>query len=140
MYPTCPGVTSLPPLEMADHIAVGQQALQRQLLPRITAGHATPAQTYIVHQAQQVAQAAPEKKRIPAERWDLQAASMYWPADVQRPEELPDIWKTLAPLTKEKARPTFEIDCRESAIALRCMPPWITHAVAVLLLGLHLFT
>ena len=82
---------------MADHITVGRQALQRQLVPRITAGPATPSPTYIMHQAQQAAQAAPKKKKIPAERWYLQAASLYRLADVQRPEKLPEIWQNLAP-------------------------------------------
>ena len=56
LYPTRPGVKSLPPLEIADHIKVGRQALQRQLVPRITTGPATPDPTYIVHQAQQATQ------------------------------------------------------------------------------------
>ena len=41
---------------------------------------------------------------------------------------------------KEKARPAFEIACRESARALRCKAPCVTHTVSVLLLGLHFFT
>ena len=70
---------------------------------RIPTGPATPAPTYIVQQAQQVAKAAPEKNKSPVERWDLQAASLYRLSDVQGPEELPEIWQTLPPLTKEKA-------------------------------------
>ena len=120
----CPGVTSLPPLEMANHITVGRQAPQRQLVPRTTAGPDKPAPTYTVHQEQQVAQVSPTKKEIPSER----ATSLYRLTSIQRPEELPDIWQTLTPLTKEKARPAFEIVCRESARALRCKPPRITHA------------
>ena len=77
MYQTSPGVKSLPLLNMADHIMVGRQILQRHLVPCISAGPATPAPTYIVHQAQQVAQSAPAKKKLPAERWDLQASSLY---------------------------------------------------------------
>ena len=76
LYQIFPGVNSLPPLDMADHITVGRQNLQRQLVPRIPAGPATPALTYIFHQAQQVAQSDTEKKKIPAERWDLQASSI----------------------------------------------------------------
>ena len=68
LYQTFPGVTSLPPLEMSDHITVGQQTLQRQLVLYIPAGLATPALTYIVQQAQQVAQATPANKKSPAER------------------------------------------------------------------------
>ena len=34
-------------------------------------------------------------------------------------------------------QPAFEIACRESARALRCNAPRVTHAVEVLLLGLH---
>ena len=108
---------------MSNHITVGQHALQWQLVPRITAGTATPDPTYIVHQSQQAAQAATTKKKIPAERWDLQDASLYRIVDLQRPEELTELWQTLTPLTKEKARPAFEIACRESARALRCKPP-----------------
>ena len=125
---------------MADHITVGRQNLQRQLVPHIPAGPATPDPTYIVHQAQQVTQAAPAKKKIPAERSDLQALSLYTLTNVQGTEELPEIWKTLAPPTKEKARPAFEIACRESARFLRRKAPQVTHTVAVLFLGLHFFT
>ena len=41
---------------------------------------------------------------------------------------------------KEKAQPAFEIACRESAQALRCKAPRVTHALAVLFLGLHFHT
>ena len=125
LYQMCPGVPYLPPLEMYNHITVVRQTLQRQLIPRIPAGPATPAPapTYIVHQSQQVFQAALAKKKSPTERWDLQAASLYQIADIQGPEELSEIWQTLSPLTKEKAQPAFEIARRESARALRCKPP-----------------
>ena len=43
-------------------------------------------------------------------------------------------------MTKEKARPAFEIACRESTQALRCKAPRVTHTVAVLLLVLHFYT
>ena len=109
-------------------------------MPRTRAQPATPAPTCIFQQAQPVAQATPAKKKNPAERWDLQYPSLYRLADVQVPEELPQIWQTLAPLTKEKAPPNFEIACRESARALRCKAPHVTHTVSVLLLGLQFFT
>ena len=118
LYKTCPGVTSLPPLQLANHITVSRQTLQRQMVPRTPAGPAAPTPTYII-QNQPMAQAAPAKKKYPAERWDLQAPSLYRLVDVQGPEDLPKIWKTLASLTKERARPAFEIACRESAQALR---------------------
>ena len=140
LYQTCPGVKYLPPLNMADHITVRRQNLQRQLVPRIPAGTATPAPTYIVHQEKQVSQAATAKEKIQAERSDLQASSLYKLANAQGPEELPEIWHTLDPLTKEKSRPAFEIACGESSRALRCKAPRVTHTVAVLLLGLHFFT
>ena len=139
LYQACLGVKSLPPLKLADHITVSHQTLQRQLVPRTRARPATPSPTYIVHQAQPVAQAATSKKKNRVERWDLQAPSLYRPAKVQGPEELPQIWHTLAPLTKEKALPAFEIACRDSAQALRYKAPEITHSLAVLLLGLHFF-
>ena len=83
---------------MADHITVGRQNLQNQLVLRISAEPSTPAPTYIVQQSQPVSQAAPTKKKTPAERWDLQASYLYRISDVQGPEELPEIWQTLAPL------------------------------------------
>ena len=108
-------------------------------MSRACAQPATKAPTYIAQQAQ-TSKAASAKKKNPAERWDLQAPSLYRLADVQGPEDLPQIWHTLDPLTKEKARPAFEIACRESARALRYKAPRLTHAVEVLLLGLHFFT
>ena len=85
LYQMCPGVKSLPTLDMADHITVGRQTLQRHLVPRIPAGPTTPALTYIVHQTQQVPQTEPAKKKSLAERWDLQAASLYRLDKVQGP-------------------------------------------------------
>ena len=73
---------------------------------RTPAGPAAPTPTYTT-QYQPAAQAVPTKKRDPEERWDLQAPPLYRIADVKGPEDMPKIWKTLAPLTKEKARPTF---------------------------------
>ena len=123
LYQTCPGVKSLPPLNMAKHITVSRQKLQIQLVLCIPSGPVTLSLAYIVHQAQQVAQSAPARKKILAERWDLQASSLYRLTDVQFPEELPEIWHTIAPLTKEKARPAFDIVSRENARALICKIP-----------------
>ena len=139
IYKTCPVVKSLPPLKLADHITVSRQTLQRQMVPRTPTGPEVPTPTYIIHN-KPAAQSVPAKKKDPEERWYLQAPSMYILADVQGLEELPKIWRTLAPLTKEKARPAFEIACRESTRALRCKAPRMTHEVAVLLLGLHFHT
>ena len=77
---------------MANHITVGRHNLQRQLVPRIPEGPATPSPTYIVHQSQQVSQAALAKKKILEERWNLQASLLYRLADVQDTEDLPEIW------------------------------------------------
>ena len=140
LYQACTGVKSHHPLKLADHITVILQTLHRQLVPHTCAQPATPVPTYIVQQTQQVAQATPAKKKNPAELWDLQAPSLYRLSNVQGLEELPQTWKTLAPLTKEKSRPTFEIARRESARALICKAPRVTHALAVLLLGIHFFT
>ena len=125
---------------MDAHITVGRQNLQQQLVPSTPTGPATSAPTYIVHQAQQVAPAAPPKEKNPAEHWDLQSSSLYRLANVQGPEDLPHTWQTLSPIKKENSQPAFKIACRESAKALRCKAPRVTHAVSVLLLGLHFFT
>ena len=114
LYAAFPGVTSLPPLELADHITVSRQNLLKAMVPRTPSSPAAPAPTYII-QSQPTSQAAPAKEKEPAERWDLQATYMYRLADVQGPEDLPEIWKTLAPLSKEKAWPAFEMACRERA-------------------------
>ena len=88
------------------------------MVPRTPTGTAAPSPTYVIHN-QPTAQTAPAKKKDPAERRDLQAPSLYRLTDVQGTEDLTKIWKTLVPLTKEKARTAFEIACRESARALR---------------------
>ena len=89
LYRTFPGVKSFPPLDMANHIMVSCQTLQRQLVPRIPTVPATPAPNCVVLQKQQVTQAVPVKKKRYAERWDLQAASLYRLTEVQGPEDLP---------------------------------------------------
>ena len=99
LYQACPVENSLPPLKLADHITISRQTLQRQLVPRARAQPATPAPTYIVKQAQ-TDQATPDKKKNPEERWDFQAPSLCRLANVQGPEDQPQIWHTLAPLTK----------------------------------------
>ena len=71
------------------------------MVPRTPTGPAVPPPTYII-QNQWAAQAAPAKKKDLAERWDLQAPSLYILADVQGPEDLSKIWKNLAQLTKEE--------------------------------------
>ena len=88
LYKTCPGVTSLLPLELADHITVNRQTLQRKMVPRTPAGPAAPTPTYVIHN-QPAAQEAPIKKKDPEEQWDLLDPSMYRLADVQGPEDLP---------------------------------------------------
>ena len=70
------------------------------MVPHTPAELAAPPPTYII-QNQPAAQAAPAKKKDPAERWYLQSPSLYRLAEIQGPDELPKIWKTLAPLTKE---------------------------------------
>ena len=80
------------------------------------------------------------QKVTQAERWDLKATVLLRIYNVPRPEDLPEIWQTLYPLTKEKARPVFKISIIESAGAFRCKAPRSTHAVAVILLGLHFYT
>ena len=140
LYQACPGVKYPPPLELADHITVSRQTLQRQLVPHTRAQPTTPAPTYIAQHTQPVAQATPAKKKNPAERWDLQAPALYRLADAPGPEELPQICQTLALRTKDKARPASEIEFMESARALRCKAPRVTHAVEFLLLGIHFFT
>ena len=109
------------------------------MVPLTPSGPAAPPPAYII-QSRPEAQAATPKKKDSAERWDLQTLSMYRLVNVQGLEDLPNIWKTLVPLTKEKARPAFEIACRKIARALRCKSPRVTHAVAVLFLGLHFYT
>ena len=98
LYATCPGVTPLPPLKLANHITVSRQKLQIEMVPRTPSGSAAPPLTYII-QSQPAAQASSAKKKDPAEGWDLQAPSLYRLADVQGSEDLPKIWKTLAPRT-----------------------------------------
>ena len=77
---------------MADHITVGRQNMQQQILPRTAAGHATSAPTYIVHQSQQVSQTSPAKKKTPVGHWDLKASSLYRITNVPGLEDLPEIW------------------------------------------------
>ena len=81
LYTTCPGMTSLSPLELADHITVSRHKLHIQMVPCTPLGQAAPPPTYII-QNQPAAQAAPAKEKDPTERWDLQAPSLYRLANI----------------------------------------------------------
>ena len=48
LYATRPGVTSLPPLELADHITIGRQNLHKTMVPKNHSGPAAPAPAYII--------------------------------------------------------------------------------------------
>ena len=72
LYAACPGVTSLPLLELVDHITVSRQNMLKATVPRTPSSPAAPAPTYII-QSQPASQALTAKKKEPAERWDLQA-------------------------------------------------------------------
>ena len=139
LYQAFLGVNSLPPLELDDHITISRKTLYRQMVPSACAQPATLSPTYIVQQLQP-SQATPAKNKNPAKRWDLQALSLSRIVDIQSPEDPTLIWHTLAPLIKEKACPAFKIACRESARALGCKAPRVTHTVSVLLLGIYFFT
>ena len=62
---------------MDNYIKIGRQNMQQQLVSRTPAGPATSSPTYIVQQSQQVAPAAPTKKKNTAKRSELQASSFY---------------------------------------------------------------
>ena len=108
LYAVCPGIKSLPLLDLAYHITVSRKKLLIEMVPRTPSGTATPSLTYII-QIQPAAQAAPENKKDPAERWDLQAPYLYRLANVQGSEDLPDIWKTLAPLKRRRRSPPSKL-------------------------------
>ena len=93
-----------------------------------------------MHQSKQVSPKAPAKKKTRLNVGTCKPHHFTGSSNVPGPEDLPDIWQTLAFLTKEKARPAFKIACRENARALQCKSPQVTHAVAVLLLGINFFT
>ena len=92
LYAACPGVTSLPQLDLANHITVSRQDLLKATVPRTPSSPAALEPTYII-QIQPASQAVPSKKKEPAERWDLQATYLYRLADVHGQEDLPEIWK-----------------------------------------------
>ena len=62
LYAARPGVTSLPLLELADHITVGRQNLQKAMVPSNSSSSAAPAPTYKI-QSQPAPQAAPAKDK-----------------------------------------------------------------------------
>ena len=62
LYAACPGVTSPPPLELADHITVSRKNLLRAMVARTPSSPAAPAPTCII-QSQPASQTAPAKNK-----------------------------------------------------------------------------
>ena len=61
LYATCLGVTSTPPLDLANHITVSLQKLQIDMVPHTPSGKSAPPPTYII-QSLPADKAAPTKK------------------------------------------------------------------------------
>ena len=107
LFQACRSVNSLSFLNMDNHITVGRHNLQKHIVPCTAAGTASPAPNYIVHQSQQASTSAPINEENLAGHLDLQASALYRIANFPIPEDQPDIWKTLGPLTKIKSRQAF---------------------------------
>ena len=54
--------------------------------------------------------------------------------------QLPEIWRTVAPLKMYRARSTMKSACRCTANSLRFRPPHIPHVVAVMVMALAFHT
>ena len=54
--------------------------------------------------------------------------------------QLPDIWRLVAPLEKDRARSTMESACRLTADSRRFRLPCIPHAIAVMVIALTFHT
>ena len=72
--------------------------------------------------------------------WEIQQFSLFRLCNIDKIENLPKIWKTIIPLTKEKARMVIEIMCVHKTRELRYKAPRISHAVEVLIINLKFHT
>ena len=80
------------------------------------------------------------KDATQSEHWELQHLTLTCLCNVQSLQDLTNIWASLAPLKKEKARTALEIVCLAWVRALWPKASKITHMVAVLILRLDFHT
>ena len=76
----------------------------------------------------------------PTDRWGADLRSLLQIFNFSMESQLPDIWITVAPLKKDRARAAMEAACWRSTENLRFHPPYISHAVAVMVVVLTFHT
>ena len=54
--------------------------------------------------------------------------------------QLPDIWQTVPPLKKDRARSAMEAACQRTTDSLHLSPPRIPHTIVVMVMALTLHT
>ena len=140
LFKACSSITPLPPLNMANHITVGLHCLHQQLALSPTQAHMVPTPTYSFHPEQSSTLQAPVRNKTPTDRWYLQSTALFRIANITTTETFPEIWHTFALLTKEKSRLSLRISCIMNPCVHQYKAPRVTHAISVLLLGLHFHT
>ena len=77
---------------------------------------------------------------MPTEQWVAELRSLLQVCNVITAAQLPEIWKTIAPLKKNRAQAAMEAACRRIADGLRFRPLRIPHVVAVMVTKLAFHT
>ena len=72
----------------------------------------------------------------PSGKWDNNLQNFMRLCNVTAVDDLPQIWRTIAPLSRDRARPAMEAVCRKKSNQMRFRAPRITHAVVAIVLVL----
>ena len=76
----------------------------------------------------------------PEYQWGADLRSLLWICNASTTWQIPDTWRTVALLEKDRARAAMEAACRHTAESLRFRPPHISYAVGVMVMVLTFHT
>ena len=76
----------------------------------------------------------------PAERWGADLRSLLRIFNASTAVQLPDTWRMVAPLNKDRARAAMKTAYRRTSKSLRFCPRPIPHTVAVMVMALDFHT
>ena len=76
----------------------------------------------------------------PAEQWGADLRRLLRICNARTVSQLPDIFRTVTPLKKDRAQAAMEAACRRTVESLRFRTPRIPRAVAVMVMALAFHT
>ena len=138
------GIASLTIVDLADATMAKRQGIRTSIYPPPPSLY-LPVQYIPLQQPFQMQAPAPlsahtRQAVTPTERWGADLRSLLRICNVSTASQLPDIWRTVVPLNKDRERAAMETACRRTADSLRFRLRHTPHAVTVMVMALTFHT